>query len=1005
MKSKVWIARAAILLVIGLRANAAVLPVSVAGTAFGQASGGSADSIAPIMSADGRYVLFASQSQNLTVSSQGVPIPDLYAGKINVYLRDRTNGTTTLVSVNLAGTDGANGDSFPTAISTNGQFALFESTATNLVTNALSGTSQVFRRDLVTQRTILISGPESGAAPNGVARSPVMTPDGRYAAFVSAATNLVTQDTNGIPDVFVHDTQTGTMTLVSSNAVSNSAVTTGSSSELPAISTDGRYVAFYTTATNLIAGVTNTGEIFLKDLVGGTMAWASIGSHAAVYAVSGSSNALSCNLALTDDGQYVAYEACALTNGASSSLLGGVVLQYSLATGLTDVVNTNALGILSGNELNNRNLDMTPDGRFLAFVANVGTTYGTTCVDVWDSQSNVTTVASVDASGAIPSGQQCNWPAMDATGRYVAFYANSPSLAPGAPNGPALYLRDQQAAATQWIDVNTYGSNSPENMMTFPRLDTNGDSVAFESLGEGLVANDNNHVYNVFVRNISDGSTELISARLPSLPALTANGPSLLAPNCISTNCRYVAFASEADNIVAGDANGYRNVFVRDVLSGTNYLVSGPTNGTLANGPSYQPAISGNGRYVAFTSSATNLVAGDTNNVTDVFLTDLEAGTTSLVSVYFNGTGPGNAPSSAPQISDDGSYVLFRSRTSTTGSNYFWRDLPAEATIELSTGSDSAAAMTPDGRTVAFISGNLIQLWSADLCQITYSMSTSFTPLPIIAVSPNGRRIFYALSTGVYAIDAGTNILLGITPTGTHLAAQFSADSRFLVYMARPLGSNQVYLHDFQTGSNILVSQSYASTNSADGDSDSPTISGDGQFVAYRSFADNLVPGDTNGVPDIFLYDRLTGSDSLLTVDQSGNGPANNRSLTPVFTGSGETLVFTSWASDLASGDGNQWSDIFAFQPYASGTTNAQGSFVLNGPTFVTVSWQDSQQAPSFNWLTAPGVSYMVQYTDNLDDPNWQTLTNNVSVIGGQGYAIDLEAAAAQRFYRIVGAQ
>jgi hypothetical protein len=141
----------------------------------------------------------------------------------------------------------------------------------------------------------------------------------------------------------------------------------------------------------------------------------------------------------------------------------------------------------------------------------------------------------------------------------------------------------------------------------------------------------------------------------------------------------------------------------------------------------------------------------------------------------------------------------------------------------------------------------------------------------------------------------------------------------------------------------------------------------------------------------------------LLTPDLYGYGPANNRSLTPVFSGAGETLVFESWASDLASGDYNEWGDLFAFQPFSSAATNSNGSFVIQGPAFNAVSWQNgASTAPAFTWLTTPGMSYQVQFKNNLTDPAWQDLTNNVSIIGGEGYAMDLAPEAAQRFYRVV---
>ena len=277
--------------------HAAVQPVSVENEAFAPPAGGGGDSSSPILSADGRYVLFASLANNLAVSSNGIPIPTLLTPRMNVFLRDRTNGTTTLVSIDYAGTDGGNRDSWPSAISTNGQFALFESASTDLLTNGLAGlsqTNQIYLRDMVNGATTLVSVSTNGVAGNGISRSSVMTPDGRYVAFVSAANNLIPGDTNGIPDVFVRDTQAATTSLISVGAQSTINEGLGSRSELPAISANGRYVAFYSTATNVVPGATTNGEIFLRDVVAGTTTWVSSNAHPVMSSVHGSSNAISC---------------------------------------------------------------------------------------------------------------------------------------------------------------------------------------------------------------------------------------------------------------------------------------------------------------------------------------------------------------------------------------------------------------------------------------------------------------------------------------------------------------------------------------------------------------------------------------------------------------------------------------------------------------------------------------------------------------------------------------
>jgi Tol biopolymer transport system component len=241
---------------------------------------------------------------------------------------------------------------------------------------------------------------------------------------------------------------------------------------------------------------------------------------------------------------------------------------------------------------------------------------------------------------------------------------------------------------------------------------------------------------------------------------------------------------------------------------------------------------------------------------------------------------------------------------------------------------------------------------------------------------------------------------MGFVGSVTHGVPRFSADARYLAYVTRSAnvpadinGLNDVYLYDCLTSSNTLVSQPYNAAATADGDSDSPDISPDGRFVAYRSAASNLVPGDSNGVPDVFLWDRLTGATMLLSASQWSDSSANNRSLTPVFSGDGTTVFFESWASDVVPYDFNHWSDIFAVSLLSSGTI----------PLFRTAVVPGAGPGIWISWPAVPGKSYRVQFKNTLADPAWQDLAGNVTLVGAHAYLNDLAVPGSQRFYRVVG--
>jgi Tol biopolymer transport system component len=953
-----------------------------------------------VLSADGRYVLFASTANNLTLTASNAPIPSPFPASLNVFVRDRTNATTRLVSVNLTGLAGGDGDSLPADISTNGRYVAFESSAGDLVAGDTNNASDVFVRDLVNGATSLVSVSTNGGVGNGASRTATMTPDGRYIAFVSTANNLVSGDTNTIADVFVRDLWAGTTTLASVGArATNSSFYYGTTgSDAPQLTPDGRYVAFCSATAGLVPGVTSVGDIYLRDLVAGITYWASSYGRTALQNIQNTQNGVCYNHCLSADGQYVAYE-------VSQASGAGIILRYNLGSGITDVVNTNAYVPL-GPYADSRSLDMTPDGQHIVFIANTNDTTGTnTCVCVWDAQSGMTTLASANLSNAVPVGSTCDWPAFDSSGRFVAFLSNSTNMVTNLLSGfYHLYLRDLQAGTTTLLDSDTSGVGTALDAATMPRLSADGQFAAFACVDSFIVANDRTHNSDVFVRDAIAGTSELISLHDPGLPSATGNGPSYASPYSVSTNAHYIAFASEADNLVEMDTNGVRDVFLCDLDAGTNVLVSVSQDGFVGNGVSTDPAISGDGRYVAFTSAATNLVSGDTNNALDVFVRDLQAGTTTLVSINATGTGPGNADSYSPVINADGGFVYFRSKASNlrpggfSGENLFVRDLVASTTTALTTAGVSCSATSADGRFVALVDTTAASLyvWDSQVSAMVFTNSTAGLSISAIGISLDGQRIAYSSATQLYMADrsANTSGVFLPYPAPLHAGLRFSSNGQFVVCAATVRNTNQVYLYDFLGGTNLLASQGYASGLAACGNSDSPDISPDGRFVAYRSDATNLVAGDSGNGVNVFLFDRQSGATTLLSASLWGNAAADRRSVAPIFSRDGQTLVFQSWATDLTAQDFNQDEDLFAYSLYYSGAI----------PVFYArmVSTASPGQRPTLTWPALSGKSYRVQFKNSLNDANWQDAGAGVSILGTLGQFSDPAPASSQRFYRIV---
>jgi Tol biopolymer transport system component len=281
----------------------------------------------------------------------------------------------------------------------------------------------------------------------------------------------------------------------------------------------------------------------------------------------------------------------------------------------------------NGSSFTNQRIDagLSADGRYVAFWSDAtdlveGDTNDSSDVFLRDRQTGTTTRVSVGPGGAQGDGASRD-PSISADGRYVTYWSFATNLVADDTNDVSdvfVYDRDTQTTVRASVDS---GGKQATNHSFFPAISSNGRFVAFQSSASDLVTPDENGVTDVFVRDLQSGTTERVSV---DSDEVEANGESNLA--AISADGRFVAFESVATNLVAGDSGGHKDVFVRDRQDGTTEAVSRSTGGDLGDGDSQEASISSDGRYVAFQSSATNLVAGDTNAADDVFLRDRDSG-------------------------------------------------------------------------------------------------------------------------------------------------------------------------------------------------------------------------------------------------------------------------------------------------------------------------------------------------------------------------------------------
>jgi Tol biopolymer transport system component len=258
--------------------------------------------------------------------------------------------------------------------------------------------------------------------------------------------------------------------------------------------------------------------------------------------------------------------------------------------------------------------------------------------------------AGVEANGRSSSS------ALSADGRFVAFSSAASNLVAGDTNGYSdIFVRDRRTGITRRVSVSSNGVEGNEDSGD-PAISADGRFVAFSSDASSLVTGDGNNARDVFVRDRRTGTTRRVSV---SSAGAEGNGESL--NGALSASGRFIAFDSLASNIVSGDTNGYRDVFVRDRRTGLTRRVSVSSAGAAGNQSSFGPVLSADGRFVVFASAASNLVARDTNGFTDVFLRDRRAGTTRRVSVNSRGVGGGGIDRA---ISGDGRFVAFVSGAS-----------------------------------------------------------------------------------------------------------------------------------------------------------------------------------------------------------------------------------------------------------------------------------------------------------------------------------------------------
>ena len=1025
-------------------------------------SAGSSDSSAPVLSGDGRFVVFLSSAQNLTTNQS--------SGTVNVFIRDRQPGVTELASVSPNGTAG-NGPSSSPGISSNGQFVVFQSRSSNLVPGATNGWENIFVRNLTAGTTLLASANTNGVAGDYSSLNPQMTPDGRFVVFESVADDLVENDTNRLSDVFVRDLAASKTTLVSVN-VAGAGSGSGYSIN-PSITPDGRFVVFESTAANLVTNDFNTkSDIFLRDLVAGTTTLISSGAD-------GNAAGNSQTAAITDDGRYVAFESTA------NNLVAGDVdglndiflrdAQTSTTTLISSLTNFNVAADAPSRPVISR------DGRLVAFQTGVPPFYSfavstNSQIYLWDSRSGTNILLTASLDGTTPADGVSYGAAISADNRYVTFLSNATNLVAGVTNGQfQVFQRDLATGVTALVSVNRDGNGNNLDCNSASASD-DGRLVAFDSLENHLVPDDSNGASDVFVRDLVANTTTLVSQRVPELPSSTPRGINSVSPGALSGDGRILVFTSLAQDLAPGDTNQAYDVFVRDLWKGTNSPVSVSTNGTAGNGSSRNAVISADGRFVTFISQATDLAPGVANPGDQLYVRDLQSGATSLLSTNASGQS-GNGPSRNPSISADGRRIAFETLANdlTPGDANNASDVVVHdrsggtntlVSVSITGTSGNRPSRNPvitaDAQFVIFSSDatNLIvadvatpagQLFARDLANnqtfrisVDPALGPSQTAPQGGPLSGNGQLLVYTSGTNVFLLDFVTRSNALIYPGG--LNASVNGDGRFVVFekplygpsAPAPRTNTAIVVWDRNLQAEILASANAANSGTGNGFSRGPVISADGRWVVFKSQASDLVPDDNNGVSDVFVRDLVLGQTLLISFSQNGLASGNRLSANPIMGADGRTVIFESFASDLAANDFNETKDIFLLRLggvdsdndgmdddwemayFSTLSRDGSGDFDGDGvsdlaefkagtnPTtdasifrVVTLTSLGDGTTTVF-WSAVPGKTYQLQYRNSLSDSAWTNLPGTVMANGTTAFKLDpVRGANSQGFYRV----
>ncbi len=976
------------------------------------------------LSADGRFVLFLSRANNLVDQDDERP-------NLDVFLRDRNLGTTKLVSLSTNGLGGGSGNSSSPTASADGRWVVFTSTAANLATGDRNEQSDIFLRDVTSGTTSLISASRDGGPGNRASDYPQISANGRYIVFESLAGDLVPAETNSIREIFRADRAEGRIERISSGRIfPHQVVLTNGPAQAFTMTPDAERIVYVRHVTNW-SGVISGGEIFGWDAHTSNTVWISSGvlgndrtgipaacaqpvisadgTHVVFKATNGASTATLYRQAFNPTAGVppTQISRLAVAHDAATISHDGRFVAYEAQDGIhlwdgqteTDRL---ILGHLSGEarRICSKPALSTDGGRLAFYVASNDVSVLQLYDPATEQFLSATTVEGLPAS--INDSQA---PLLSADGRTIAFDSTSGRLVENDANQESdVFVFSAEPRAMECVSVRAPASPSqtpPASSFRWPgSVSAGGNIIAVSSYDLGGL--DTNRLPDLQVHDRMAGTNQFVGhpTNSTAFPNLSADGHYLayLHVNRSGSN----PFLSQQPATVRW----------RDLRTGADRLIHSLS---IADNTVSTVAISPDGMRVAFVDRG----KFSPSPYSDIYLMDVRDESVTLVSVeapqFGRVSAGGQGDSTGPRFSPDGRWLFFSSNarnltTETLPATYglFARDLDHQETRLLAStfALNCQLAISGDSRWVSALCATASTPGALALIDLVTGTRSNLVPsayAQLPSLSGDGRYLafqdripsFNLFGIFVKDIVAGTNSLvtprLGsstIPASGPHSSPAMTPDGRYVIFasMSSNLvagdvnGVSDVFIRDRRRNLTLLASVNRYGTGPGNGPSILPVLSANGRTVIFQSAASDLIDHDSNEATDVFVLE-LGGPDT------DGDGLDDDW----------EMAYFNTLDRDGAGDfDGDLLSDRAEHQ---LGTDPTDRGSVFQVMTVTSLGANRTR----LMWNATPGRTYRVQYRDGLAEGNWVERPELVTAGGTTATWIDTSpSTTGHRFYRVV---